>query len=111
MQSVGYDVIVSGVTPQTGKAPTNSQLSPVSVEMAILRIRAASRDRTQTYIPLPVSYQAWVECEKRRLEREKRKGSPNCLSLTITSRFKWTINGNTLMESTVPGSGERKGTS
>ena len=45
MQLVGYDVIVSGVTPKTGRAPTNSQLSPVSVEMAILRIRAASRDR------------------------------------------------------------------
>lgn len=71
MQSVGYDVIVSGVTPKTGRAPTNSQLSPVSVEMAILRIRTASRDKTQTYIPLPVPYQAWVECEKRRLEREK----------------------------------------
>jgi hypothetical protein len=43
MQSVGYDVIVSGVTPKTGRAPTNSQLSAVSVEIAILRYGRVER--------------------------------------------------------------------
>jgi hypothetical protein len=47
MRLVGYDV-VSGVTPKTGRAPTNSQLSALSVEDGYLRIRAAAKDGRDT---------------------------------------------------------------
>ena len=47
MQSVGYD-IVSGVTPKTGRAPTNSQLSAVSAKMGDFMMRAAARDNRDT---------------------------------------------------------------
>jgi hypothetical protein len=77
MQSVGYGVIVSGVTPKTGRAPTNSQLSAVSVEMAILRTRAASRDRDTDLCSSTSSIPSMGGVRKKKVGEGK--GSPNCL--------------------------------